>query len=282
VIVPVTESRRAGSPVVVELPGGEFWMGCDLGEGSPRDGEGPARATRVEPFAIAPTTVTNREFAEFIEDTGYTTEAETFGWSFVFHSFVTAEGREDVRGHAGGAPWWVGIGGAIWSQPRGPGSDLFGLDEHPVVHVSWNDATAYCVWAGSRLPAEPEWEYAARGGLDRKRYPWGDDLCPDRAWRNNIWQGPFPTSNTEEDGFAGTAPVRTYPPNGFGLYEVSGNVWEWCADWWERPRRNDQRVIRGGSYLCHDSYCNRYRVAARSSNTPDSSGGNLGFRCVRL
>jgi formylglycine-generating enzyme len=170
------------------------------------------------------------------------------------------------------------------------------VSDHPVVHVSHTDALAYCRWAGRRLPTEAEWEYAARGGLEGKRYPWGNDLLgPREEHLCNIWQGEFPLANTGADGHLGTAPVKSFPPNGFGLYEVSGNVWEWCSDWFlpkyyrKSPGNNPQgptigagRVMRGGSYLCHDSYCNRYRVAARSSNTPESSSGNTGFRTVAL
>jgi formylglycine-generating enzyme required for sulfatase activity len=256
-------------------------MGCDRGEGHPADAEGPARETTVEAFAIAPCTVTNREFAAFVAATGHVTDAERHGWSFVYGGFVVEAALGDVRGQAAGAPWWLGVNGATWSRPFGPGSTLDGLEEHPVVHVSWNDAAAYCSWVGGRLPAEAEWEYAARGGLDRKRYPWGDELRPDGEWRCNIWQGDFPRENTCEDGWGGTAPVRTYEPNGFGLYQTVGNVWEWCADAFGPTGLEGARSIRGGSYMCHDSYCNRYRVAARSANTPDSSGGNMGFRCAR-
>lgn len=163
-----------------------------------------------------------------------------------------------------------------------------------MVHVSHNDARAYCAWAGKRLPTEAEWEFAARGGLVQHRYPWGDELAPRGQWRCNIWQGDFPGTNTANDGFIGTAPSRQYKPNGYGLYNVTGNVWEWCQDWFSRdfhatseirrdpvgPPTGSSRVVRGGSYLCHDSYCNRYRVSARSSNTPDSTTGNMGFRCA--
>jgi formylglycine-generating enzyme required for sulfatase activity len=167
-------------------------------------------------------------------------------------------------------------------------------ENHPVVHVSWADASAYAAWAGKRLPSEAEWEFAARGGLEQKLFPWGDELTPGGKHLCNIWQGQFPDINTAEDGYEATAPVDAYPPNGFGLLSMAGNVWEWCADWFSPdfhliaarnnpvgPQSGIAKVIRGGSFLCHASYCNRYRVAARTSNTPDSSASNIGFRCVR-
>jgi formylglycine-generating enzyme len=220
--------------------------------------------------------VSNERFAEFAEATGYKTEAERFGWSFVFAGF---RGHDAVlaTGGAAGTPWWRAVTGATWRAPEGPGSGLDGRLDHPVTHVTWHDADAYARWAGLRLPTEQEWEYAARGGLEQARYPWGDELAPNGQWRCNIWQGDFPVLNTAEDGYAGTAPVDAYPPNGFGLYNMTGNVWEWSASWFTPART---RVMRGGSYLCHDSYCNRYRVAARTGNTPDSSSGNTGFRCA--
>lgn len=282
---------------MVSIAGGEFRMGGDDADAFPADGEGPVRTVRVAPFLIDATTVTNRAFAAFVETTGYVTEAERFGWSFVFGPFVGPEQRPHViDGTVPGAPWWVGVEGASWRQPEGPGSDVVDRPLHPAIHVSWRDAHAYATWAGKRLPTEAEWEMAARGGLDQATFAWGDDLRPANRWHCNIWQGRFPTSNTADDGHVGVAPVKSYPPNGFGLYEVAGNVWEWTADWWSVDWHADDRpetrvdptgppdgtakVIRGGSFLCHDSYCNRYRVAARTSNTPDSSTANIGFRCV--
>ncbi|WP_051844459.1 formylglycine-generating enzyme family protein [Streptomyces sp. NRRL S-813] len=276
----------------VRLPGGEFAMGDAFGEGYPADGETPVHAVRLQPFHIDETAVTNAQFATFVKATGYVTDAERYGSSAVFHLVVAAP-SSDILGTAAGTPWWINVRGAHWRRPEGAGSDITGRQNHPVVHVSWNDATAYAQWAGKRLPTEAEWEYAARGGLAGRRYAWGDELTPDGRWRCNIWQGRFPHTNTAEDGYVTTAPVKAYRPNGFGLWNTAGNVWEWCSDWFspayyaqspaEDPRGPDTgaaRVLRGGSYLCHDSYCNRYRVAARSSNTPDSSSGNLGFRCA--
>ncbi|HEV8574788.1 MAG TPA: formylglycine-generating enzyme family protein [Dehalococcoidia bacterium] len=260
---------------MVLLPGGTFLMGTDDDCGYPEDDEGPVREIHLDSFGIDATAVSNERFADFVRSTGYVTDAERFGWSFVFAGLLPDD-FDATRG-AAEAPWWRQVFGADWRLPEGPGSDIDSRGNHPAVHVSWNDAQAYCRWAGKRLPTEAEWEYAARGGLVQKRYPWGDDLMPGGEHRCNIWQGDFPSLNTADDSFYGTAPVDAFPPNGYGLYNMVGNVWEWCADWFNAARR----VIRGGSYLCHESYCFRYRVAARSSNTPDSSTGNMGFRCAR-
>jgi formylglycine-generating enzyme len=278
---------------MIRLPGGAFLMGTDDGQGFREDGEGPVREVTLDPFHISPYATTNAEFSRFVEETGYKTEAERFGWSFVFHLFITGKAKKKIRGAVDAAPWWKAVAGAYWRRPEGPGSGIKTRMKHPVVHVSHNDALAYCDWAGKRLPTEAEWEFAARGGLEQRRYPWGDTLTPEGEHLCNIWQGEFPTRNTRKDGYAGTAPVDAFPPNGLRLYNVSGNVWEWCLDWFSAtyhvgnvrknptgPPAGASRVIRGGSYLCHKSYCNRYRVAARSSNTPDSSTGNSGFRCA--
>jgi sulfatase modifying factor 1 len=278
---------------MVFLEGGEFFMGTDDKEGFPADGEGPVRKVKLKPFYIDACTVSNADFSTFVQATGYKTEAETFGWSFVFHLLVSQQVASQVTQVVQGSPWWLNVAGAYWKHPEGADSSIRDRMDHPVVHISWNDAMAYCQWAGKRLPTEAEWEYAARGGLEKKRYPWGDLLKPNNEHRCNIWQGKFPVKNNASDGYISTAPVKSFPPNGFGLYNVAGNVWEWCGDWFSPvfhingPRENPlgplsgtAKVMRGGSYLCHKSYCNRYRVAARSANTPDSSTGNLGFRCA--
>jgi formylglycine-generating enzyme required for sulfatase activity len=257
--------------------------------GFPEDGEGPVREVEVGAFEISAYAVSNADFARFVEATAYETDAERFGWSYVFH-LLLPDDYLPTRAIAS-APWWKQVYGACWNRPHGPESDLVGLDSHPVVHVSWRDAIAYSQWAGVRLPTEAEWEFAARGGLTQKRYPWGEEFAPNGMVMCNIFEGSFPNWNTAEDGYVGTAPVDSFPPNGFGLFNVAGNVWEWCADSFSIPRQaqkrsrqhypGSNRVIRGGSYLCHDSYCNRYRVAARSSNGEDSTSGNLGFRVAR-
>ena len=266
--------------------------GTDGQYGYGEDGEGPAHEVRVSPFSISRFAVMNAQFATFVQATGYRTDAQSFGWSFVFAPFLP-EDFPATRGVVG-APWWRQVEGADWAHPEGPHSTIEDRADHPVVHVSWNDARAFCAWTEARLPSEAEWEYAARGGLVGCRFPWGEELEADGEHRMNVFQGTFPAHNTEADGYAGTAPVQAFKPNGFGLYQMTGNVWEWTADWFsatyyrESPREDPQgpasgvaRVMRGGSYLCHASYCNRYRVNARSSNTPDSSTGNLGFRVVR-
>ncbi|HPK01109.1 MAG TPA: formylglycine-generating enzyme family protein [Candidatus Sumerlaeota bacterium] len=291
----------AGGPPpsgMVRLPGGSFLMGTDYPEGFAEDGEGPVREITLSPFWIDQTAVTNAQFARFVEPTGYKTDAERYGWSFVFHLLLPPGTLKRVTLRVQGCEWWCRVRGACWRHPEGIGTSIAHRLDHPVVHVSWRDAAAYAAWAGKRLPTEAEFEYAARGGLVQKLYPWGDDLTPGGEHRCNIWQGEFPRINTAEDGYVGTAPVTAYPPNGFGLYQMTGNVWEWCWDEWSRddharpeaPRVNPagpppspdhpRKVMRGGSYLCHWTYCNRYRIAARTANTPDSSTGNIGFRCV--
>ncbi|TDC53656.1 formylglycine-generating enzyme family protein [Actinomadura sp. KC345] len=268
--------RPPGTKGMIRLPGGTFRMGNEDETANPGDGEGPVREVAVGPFLIDAHAVTTARFAAFVKATGYVTEAERFGWSYVFAGALPPQIARTSPAPAG-TPWWRAVEGACWRAPEGPGSTVDGRRRHPVVHVSWNDAAAYAGWAGRRLPTEAEWEYAARGGLDQARYPWGDDLTPRGHWRCNIWQGEFPRYDTAEDGRAGTAPVDAYRPNAFGLYNTVGNVWEWAQNWWSEGQ---SRVMRGGSYLCHDSYCNRYRVAARTSNTPESSSGNIGFRCA--
>lgn len=277
---------------MVHIPGGEFLMGTNSKEGFVSDGEGPVRKVKVNPFLMDSYPVTNREFEEFIKATGYVTESEQFGWSYVFHSFLSHDSSIQVK-QLVNTPWWYGVKDAYWYQPEGPNSTIEQRLDHPVVHVTWNDAIAFCQWAGKRLPTEAEWEFAARGGLEQKMYPWGDELTPNGEHYCNIWQGKFPYENTKDDGYEGTAPAKSFPPNGYGLYNVSGNVWEWCSDWFSRsihsrggrtnpqgPASGETKVMRGGSFLCHQSYCNRYRVAARTSNTPDSSSVHLGFRCA--
>ncbi|WP_040978538.1 formylglycine-generating enzyme family protein [Oceanobacillus jeddahense] len=275
---------------MIFLEGGEFLMGTEDTDANPNDMEGPIRKEIIKPFYIDQYAVTNRQFQEFVKDTKYETDAEKYGWSFVFYSFLSEEVANNVTQAPATTPWWRVVEGAYWFQPEGPGSSMEDRMDHPVIHVSWNDAKAYCRWAGKRLLTEEEWEFAARGGLVQKRYPWGDELYLNGEHCCNIWQGNFPENNTEEDGYFRTAPVDAYQPNGYGLYNMVGNVWEWCENLFHRgnigKERNtfnvtqSSRAMRGGSYLCHDSYCNRYRVAARTSNTIDSSTGNIGFRCA--
>ncbi len=276
---------------LVTIEATEFRMGSNSEEGFRADGEGPARPVHCDAFRIARHAVTNAEFARFVEATGYVTDAEACGWSFVFQGSVSETVRCRAERTSADAPWWLQVPGACWVKPEGPDSNVRERMDHPVTHVSWRDATAYCGWSGTRLPTEAEWECAARGGLDGRTYPWGDTLTIDGGHRCNIWQGEFPEVNFGSDGYLGTAPVHAFEANGYDLYNVSGNVWEWCADWfspsYHRVTRSanplyliptGSRSMRGGSFLCHSSYCNRYRVAARASNTPHSSTSNCGFR----
>lgn len=295
---PVFERVSAGAvDGMIRLAGGPFLMGANDKVGFPEDGEGPVRKVTIRGVYMDETAVTNAAFAAFVAAAGYRTDAEKFGYSYVFHMFLESRLKTELMllgRQLAGLTWWFHVEGADWQHPEGPGSDLTGRMDHPAVHISWRDAHAYAQWCGKRLPTEAEFEYAARGGLVQKRYCWGNILEPGGKHMCNIWQGDFPVGNTAADGYVGTAPARSYPPNGYGLYNMAGNVWEWAFDRWSAdyhvkasrqnpvgPDMGDRRVMRGGSYLCHDSYCNRYRVAARSSNTPDSSSGNMGFRCVR-
>jgi formylglycine-generating enzyme required for sulfatase activity len=276
---------------MVRLEGGRFLIGSDDRWAYPEDGEGPVKEIEVSPVSIAACAVSNADFSRFADETAHVTDAERFGWSFVFAGFLPDD-FPPTEGVAT-APWWRKVEGANWRHPEGPHSSIADRPTHPVVHVSWSDASAYCAWSGARLPTEAEWELAARGGLESRAYPWGDELEPGGEHRMNVWQGDFPARNSEEDGFAGTSPVDSFPPNAYGLHNMTGNVWEWTADWFhptfrQRDRRRDPmgppngtlRTQKGGSYLCHHSYCRRYRVAARQGSTPDSSTGNVGFRCA--
>ena len=277
---------------MVLVPAGSFWMGSDDAFAYPEDGEGPPMEIALDAYWIDACAVTNAEFAAFVSDTAYVTEAESFGWTFVFAGLLPDDFPPTQA--VAQAPWWRKVEGADWRRPEGSHSSIDSRSEHPVVHVSWNDASAYASWAGKRLATEAEWERAARGDLERAVFPWGDELEPDGQHRMNVWQGDFPHRNSMADGYLGSAPVRSFPPNALGLYEMTGNVWEWTADRFHStfrardrrrnplgPPRGSGRVQKGGSYLCHESYCRRYRVAARQRSTPDSSTGNVGFRCVR-
>ena len=308
---------------MVWIPGGTFTMGTNDPSMAWPD-EQPPHRVEVAGFWIDEHEVTNRQFAEFVKATGYVTLAEKapsveeilkqsppgtpppppevlVPGALVFEP---SPGRIDLRDVTG---WWKWVPGANWRHPAGPDSNIDGKDDHPVVQVAWDDAVAYAKWAGKRLPTEAEWERAARGGLDAKPYAWGDTPPDDAKPQANIWQGDFPRSNSAKDGFDRTAPVKSYPPNGFGLYDMAGNVWEWCADWYRPdlyaarshlgtardptgPNGPAQapdgsftapmRVQRGGSFLCNDSYCSRYRPGARHGCTPDTAASHGGFRCA--
>jgi formylglycine-generating enzyme required for sulfatase activity len=273
------------------VEGGSFLIGSNDRWAYRADGEGPVLEISLDSFRIARTAVSNASFSAFVEATGYVTDAGRFGWTFVFAGLLPDDfpPTEAVVQ----APWWRKVEGADWQHPEGPQSSLEGRGDHPVVHVSWDDALAYCTWAGRRLPTEAEWEFAARGGLEGKVFPWGDEREPGGQHQMNIWQGDFPIRNSVADGFYGTCPVDAFPANGYGLHNTTGNVWEWMADWFDNEfRRHDRahdprgpgdgelKLQKGGSYLCHDSYCRRYRVAARQANSRDSSSGNVGFRCA--
>jgi formylglycine-generating enzyme len=289
---------------MVWVPGGEFYMGdAEIGD------DNEVHLVYVDGFWMDKYELTNEQFAKFADATGYQTDAEKQPdpkvfpkarpdelkpFSLVFK--MPARGQYNLKAGQG---WWEARYGASWKYPEGPDDTINGREKHPVVHVSHNDAIAYCKWAKKRLPTEAEWEFAARGGLDRKKYTWGDELRPHGKWMANIWQGEFPIENTKEDGFEGTAPVGSFPANGYGLHDMAGNAWEWCSDWYQRdyyltsPARNPQgpespdrdaankRVQRGGSFLCAANYCTRYLVGSRGKCEAASSQNHCGFRCVR-
>jgi len=288
--IPGEMAQKSTSPSMIHIPGGRSLVGTENPK-IPDDGEGPLRVRKQKGFSIAPTTVTNEEFFEFVETTGHVTDAEQYGWSFVFYADVPKS--ISLTDGVVGTEWWRKVDGANWRDIHGPGTQRSSWrPDHPVVHVSWNDAIAYARWAGGRLPSEAEWEHAARGKLGDVRFPWGDEEPDDTCFLPcNIWQGDFPGHNTIADGWAATAPAKSFEPNGYGLYNMVGNVWEWTADPYrvKSLKRNLQRklsttrgfkVLKGGSFLCHQSYCHRYRIAARIGNSPDSTTAHQGFRVV--
>lgn len=298
---------------MVWIPGGTFWMGCeDCGMPDAK----PVHFVRVNGFWMDATPVTNAQFARFVKETGYVTVAER---PLAPNDFPGVPADKLVPGSAvftqpaadvtldNPMQWWRYVPGASWKQPEGRGSSISGRADHPVVQVAFEDAVAYLKWAGRRLPTEAEYEFAARGGLDRQPYAWGKELKPNGVWAANIWQGRFPSSNSAADGHTGTSPVTAFPPNPFNLYDVAGNVWQWTADWYRHdyygtlaatvgPAQNPQgpdrsldpeepgaakRVVRGGSFLCSDHYCSRYLVGSRGKAEMSSGSSNLGFRGVR-
>ncbi|MGK6317477.1 formylglycine-generating enzyme family protein [Neorhizobium sp. DT-125] len=281
-------SSRGKTGEVIAVKGGETFVGTN----DPVilvDGEGPERKITVNDFLLEAETVTVARFAEFVEATGYVTEAEKFGCAAVFVGLL--KDRELAANNVAGTPWWGRVDGAIWNAPEGPGSSVEDRMDHPVTQVSWNDAMAFAQWVGGRLPTEAEWEHAARGGNRRRRYPWGDEEPTDTKVFCNIWQGRFPQQNTLVDGFFGTAPARSFAPTDDGFYNLAGNVWEWTSDPFrvrslsrqakirnEQARKNADKLLKGGSFLCHKSYCYRYRIAARMGLSPDSASSNTGFR----
>jgi formylglycine-generating enzyme required for sulfatase activity len=309
---------------MVWVPGGEFTMGTDS-EGTWPD-EKPAHRVRVDGFWMDETDVTNAQFAAFVEATGYLTTAERpvdadeimrqqppgtppppeenlAPGSLVF---VPTSGPIPLTGPDAHRQWWKWTPGACWRHPEGPGSTIEDRMDHPVVQVSWHDAAAFAKWAGKRLPTEAEWEFAARGGLQGKLFVWGDEPFSEERPQCNCWQGEFPWKNTAKDGYERTSPVKAFPPNGYGLYDMTGNVWQWCADWYDRDlyaRRAGSKVVtnpvgpdqsydprqpytplrcqKGGSFLCNQAYCWRYRPGARHGCSPDTGMSHVGFRCVR-
>lgn len=278
--LPIQASSQ--TPEFISIPAGQFLMGSNDPDANVLDSEGPIRSIELASFEISATPITNQQFSAFVAQTNFQTEAESLGWSFVFQLLVS-DGSE-VIGKSEGAQWWYAVSGANWRAPNGQGSSYKDVLDHPVVHVSYKDALAYCEWAGYKLPSEQQWEKAARGGLVSNRYPWGDSLLVKGKWQCNIFQGVFPESNSAEDGFTGTSPVKSFPANGYGGYDFAGNVWEWTSTNFEAEGALPTvglKVTRGGSYLCHDSYCNRYRVGARNRTDMNSSSGNIGFRVVK-
>ncbi len=309
---------------MVWIPGGEFTMGSI--DSLARPDEAPPHRVRVDGFWIDETEVTNAQFRAFVESTGYVTVAErAIDWEQMKTQVAPGTPRPpaeellpgslvftppahavDLRSHAA---WWTWVTGASWRHPEGSASDLAGRDDHPVVHIAFEDAVAFATWAGKRLPTEAEWEFAARGGLDGTINVWGDQ--PVDATRCNIWDGEFPHRNTGEDGFVRTSPVRSFPPNGYGVFDMAGNVWEWCSDFYRpdtyrarqqtrssgrvvdnptgptssrdprHPHEPELRVMRGGSFLCNDAYCASYRPSARMASAPDTGLSHTGFRCVK-
>lgn len=257
---------------MLTVPGGTYVMGERSSLAYPGDGDEPTEVT-VDTFLLDAHAVSNAEFAVFVEATGHVTDAESIGWSFVFGGLLPDD-FPDTRGVVG-AEWWRQVFGADWQHPEGPHSAVADRADHPAIHVSWRDAQAYAAWRGVRLPTEAEWERAARAGTETI-WPWGDDREPGGEHRMNVWQGSFPDDDTGDDGWRGTCPVDAFAPNPWGFRNLVGNVWEWTSSRLDA----DHLVTKGGSYLCHESYCRRYRPSGRIGSTIDSSAGNLGFRCA--